>query len=84
VDRDLPVPRACFRDGVATGGLAGAEAYRVMDQHLFIRVSERSDVRPGDVVALDLSHPCTAFDKFRFIPLVDERFEVRDGVLTFF
>lgn len=84
VDRDLPVPRSCFRDGVAIDGLAGAETYRVMDQHLFIRVEESADVRTGDVVALDLSHPCTAFDKFRFIPLVDERFDVRDGILTFF
>ena len=84
VDRDLPAPRSCFRDGVAIGGLPGAETYRVMDQHLFIRVPESAAVRPGDVVAFDLSHPCTAFDKFRFIPLVDERFDVRDGLLTFF
>jgi D-serine dehydratase len=84
VDRDLPAPRACFRDGVIVGELPGAETYRVMDQHLFIRVDPDADVRAGDVVALDLSHPCTAFDKFRFIPLVDERFDVCDGVLTFF
>jgi D-serine dehydratase len=84
VDRDLPAARACFRDGRQIGDLAGAETYRVMDQHLFVRVDPGADVRAGDIVALDLSHPCTAFDKFRFIPLVDERFDVRDGILTFF
>lgn len=84
VDRDLPALRACFRDGAPIGELAGAQTYRVMDQHLFIRVDPDADLRAGDVVALDLSHPCTAFDKFRFIPMVDERFDVRDGVLTFF
>ncbi len=84
VDRDLPLARAVFRDGRAIGELAGAKTYRVMDQHLFVRVDSDADVRAGDIVALDLSHPCTAFDKFRFIPMVDERFDVRDGLLTFF
>jgi D-serine dehydratase len=84
VDRDLPALRSCFRDGAPIDAPAGAQTYRVMDQHLFIRVDSGADVRAGDIVALDLSHPCTAFDKFRFIPLVDEHFDVRDGVLTFF
>ena len=84
VDRDLPALRSCFRDGVPVGEPSIAQTYRVMDQHLFIRVDPGRDLRAGDIVALDLSHPCTAFDKFRFIPLIDERFDVRDGVLTFF
>jgi D-serine dehydratase len=85
VDRDLPRPRSWFRDGAPIGEFDGsAEPFRVMDQHLFVRIDPSVDVRTGDVIAFDLSHPCTAFDKFRFIPLVDERFDVRDGVLTFF
>jgi D-serine dehydratase len=84
VDRDLPAPRAWFRDGEMVGELADAQTYRVMDQHLFIRIEPSLDVRAGDVMALDLSHPCTAFDKFRFIPLVDGQFDVRDGLITFF
>lgn len=85
VDRDLPRPRSCFRGGAPVGDLAdAARTYRVMDQHMFIRVRPEADVLPGDVVSFDLSHPCTAFDKFPFIPLVDERFDVVDGVLTFF
>jgi D-serine dehydratase len=84
VDRELPAPRSCFRDGILNCELGAARAFRVMDQHLFVRVDPNADVRPGDVMALDLSHPCTAFDKFRFIPLVDEQFDVRSGLLTFF
>jgi D-serine dehydratase len=85
VDRELPRPRACFRGGLRLGAFAGSvETFRVMDQHLFIGVEPDVDVRAGDVMAFDLSHPCTAFDKFRFIPLVDESFDVRDGILTFF
>ena len=85
VDRELPKPRAVFRDGTRTCELAGlASASRVMDQHLFVDLPPDADVRPGDLMAFDLSHPCTAFDKFRFIPLIDERHQVVDGVLTFF
>jgi D-serine dehydratase len=85
VDRDLPRPRSAFRDGTQTYALtADAATYRVMDQHLFVRVNPGIDLRAGDVMAFDLSHPCTAFDKFRFIPMVDARFDVRDGVVTFF
>lgn len=85
VDRALPSPRSLFRDGVQISAFAGsASTFRVMDQHLFIRIDPEADVRPGDLMSFDLSHPCTAFDKFAFIPMVDERFEVCDGVLTFF
>jgi len=85
VDRGLPRPRSSFRDGQPACELAGeAQAFRVMDQHLFIRVDPRADVRPGDVMTFDLSHPCTAFDKFRFIPFVTERFDVTGAILTFF
>ncbi len=85
VDRDLPSPRASFRAGERRCELAGrAETFRAMDQHLFVRVDPDADVRAGDLMAFDLSHPCTAFDKYRFISLVDEHCTVCDGVLTFF
>lgn len=39
----------------------------------------------GDVVVLGLSHPCTAFDKWRLIPLLDPTTgTVREAVETFF
>lgn len=85
VDRELPRPRSCFRDGVKIGDIAqAAETYRVMDQHLFVGIAPDADVRTGDVMSFDLSHPCTAFDKFRFIPLVNDKFDIGDGILTFF
>lgn len=85
VDRHLPRPRAAYRDGAPRTELLGcASTFRVMDQHLFLRVDAVADVSPGDVVTFDLSHPCTAFDKFRFIPLVDSSFDVVDAILTFF
>ena len=47
------------------------------DQHLFLRLGDdvvasgdAERLRVGDVVRLGLSHPCTALDKWRLIPVV--------------
>ncbi|TKA08640.1 alanine racemase [Actinacidiphila oryziradicis] len=55
------------------------------DQHAFLR---DADAAVGDVVRLGLSHPCTAFDKWTLIPVLDDadadRPNVVDLVRTFF
>jgi D-serine dehydratase len=56
----------------------------MMDQHLFLEVGGEVDVRPGDLVAFGLSHPCTAFDKMRLLPVIDDDLNVVDAVLTEF
>ena len=38
----------------------------------------------GDLVRCGLSHPCTAFDKWRHIPVLDDDDRVIDAVATFF
>jgi D-serine dehydratase len=43
-----------------------------------------TDLRVGDMIACGISHPCTAFDKWRFIPVVDEAYDVIDAIITFF
>jgi len=35
-------------------------------------------------VCLGISHPCTAFDKWQLIPVVDEEYRIVDVVRTFF
>jgi D-serine dehydratase len=42
------------------------------------------DLRFGDMIASGISHPCTAFDKWRFIPIVDDEYNVVDGLITYF
>lgn len=85
VDREFPKPFACFRSGEHHLMLTGAaRVERVMDQHMFVEIDPALDVRPGDILNFSISHPCTAFDKFRFIPLVDDDFTVIDAVITFF
>ena len=83
-DVSLPtVVRVHRRDGTR-GGLPGAEVFRVMDQHAFIRLAPEQHLAPGDVVVFGLSHPCTAFDKLRLVPIIDDDATVVEAVLTYF
>jgi D-serine deaminase-like pyridoxal phosphate-dependent protein len=80
-DQDLPIPLACI--GKEAWDAAAAQCPQISDQHLFLTGAEGLEV--GDVVELGLSHPCTAFDKWRLIPVVDdETGAVVDVVHTFF
>jgi D-serine dehydratase len=40
--------------------------------------------RVGDVLGLGISHPCTTFDKWRLLYVVNERLDVTEGILTYF
>ncbi|HEY8294599.1 MAG TPA: amino acid deaminase [Micrococcaceae bacterium] len=89
VDEGLPIPRAIGPGlGAPMRPLTEASVTAVNDQHCFMRYNPGTTaVRPGDVVRLGLSHPCTAFDKWTLIPvLADTEADptVVDLVHTFF
>lgn len=70
-DEGLPVPQLVAEQlGAAARPIEGAEVTAVNDQHAFLTLPPDSDIQVGNVVRLGLSHPCTAFDKWRWIPLV--------------
>lgn len=54
------------------------------DQHGYVRVPDGDALQPGDLVALGISHPCTTFDKWRAIPVVDDAYEVVSAIRTLF
>ena len=60
-DIDLPVPQS-------VGGAITA----LNDQHAFLRLAEGAQVAVGEVVRLGLSHPCTAFDKWKVVAVIDD------------
>jgi D-serine deaminase-like pyridoxal phosphate-dependent protein len=45
---------------------------KLNDQHAYLRYASSGQPVVGEVVRLGLSHPCTAFDKWRVIPVVDD------------
>lgn len=72
-DEGLPTPQLVADQlGAPSHPLRGGEITAVNDQHAFLRIPPDSDLRVGDVVRLGLSHPCTAFDKWQWIPLLDD------------
>ena len=59
-------------------------AVRVDDQHAYLEVAPSEDIAVGDFVGFGISHPCTTFDKWRAIPIVDDNYRVVNIANTFF
>ena len=73
-DEGLPEVQAIRRGGTGdTEPLAGAIVSAMNDQHTFVRFAPDTElVAVGDVLRLGISHPCTAFDKWQLIPVIDD------------
>ena len=54
------------------------------DQHAYLRFGAAEAPRVGDLVGLGISHPCTTFDKWRWMAVVDEAYDVVDAIVTLF
>ena len=74
----LPVAKKRLRRGERTPKpwRAHGRAVRVDDQHTYLDVDSNDDIAVGDLVGFGISHPCTTFDKWRAIPLVDDDYNV--------
>ncbi|HTQ94779.1 MAG TPA: alanine racemase [Streptosporangiaceae bacterium] len=83
-DAGPPVPLRARRRGGQVAGLPGAEVSGLNDQHAYVRLDPDTELAPGDLVCLGISHPCTTLDKWRVIPVLDEQDRVLDLVHTFF
>lgn len=46
------------------------------DQHAFLKIDPSFTLGVGDLVGFGISHPCTTFDKWRAIPIVDDEYRV--------
>jgi len=83
-DQGFPVPlRIRLADGQEVDA-AGLRVTALDDQHAYLQLPAGCELHPGDLVCLGISHPCTAFDKWQLIPVVDEDYRVTDVVRTFF
>jgi D-serine deaminase-like pyridoxal phosphate-dependent protein len=82
-DEGLPVAFDRRRDGVVEP-IRGLTVTRLNDQHTYLAVDPGVDVQVGDLLRFGISHPCTAFDKWRDIPVVDDDHRVVDAYHTCF
>ncbi len=83
-DLELPTPLARVRDDVRTPLDANSRISKLNDQHAYLQIPVGHDVRVGDLVCCGISHPCTTFDKWRWLPVVDDAYHVTAAVRTFF
>ncbi|WP_406184523.1 amino acid deaminase [Streptomyces sp. NBC_01006] len=84
---DLGLPEAELVRDALTGEERPATGVRVVklsDQHAWLETDAADDVNVGDWVALGMSHPCTIFEKWPLIPVVEADGTVTDYVRTFF
>ncbi len=86
-DAHLPRPLRHASDATALTVWDLPDGYEITmlnDQHAYLKCPEDSPLRPGDLVELGISHPCTTFDKWDVLCVIDEHFNVVDAVKTFF
>jgi D-serine dehydratase len=85
-DSGLPTPALHFRPGSGKPRACPAhwETTKMMDQHAYLKIAVEDDVRVGDMVGFNISHPCLTFDKWRTLPILDESYNVVDVVQTYF
>ncbi|MHC0430836.1 amino acid deaminase [Streptomyces sp. O3] len=84
---DLDLPEAQAVRDARTGEVRAADGIAVTalsDQHAWLRTEPGAELAVGDWVGLGLSHPCTSFDKWQLIPLVEADGTVVDYVRTYF
>ena len=78
-DLHNPIPIKSY-DGQVKSFSAVIE--KLNDQHGYLRT--RADFQLAQLIGLGISHPCTTFDKWRLVPLVNDNYDVLDCLQTFF
>jgi len=83
-DQGMPIPASVRSSSGELRPLDGCVVTELNDQHAFLRVEEDVALGVGDLVRCGISHPCSAFDRWRVIPVLDANDRVVDAVATFF
>ena len=83
IDLGLPEPHEVRRADGTVAELTGCSITALADQHAFLALGPGTEVSVGDVVSCGVSHPCTTFDKWRLIPVVEDG-RVTELIRTFF
>ncbi|AOG22700.1 amino acid deaminase [Acidovorax sp. RAC01] len=87
-DLEMPVPVRWAPRGArsAVDAPAGWAVQALNDQHAYLRFDADGAAAPavGDRIALGISHPCTTFDKWRWLAVVDDDWAVTGALSTRF
>jgi D-serine dehydratase len=85
-DAGFPTPTLHYRPGRPAPVRSPSEwkVTGMMDQHAYLQIGPGYDIRVGDMIGFDISHPCLTFDKWRYLPVLDSEYRVMDIIQTFF
>lgn len=86
-DSGLPVAERWFRPGLHADPQPVGDGFEVValnDQHAFLDAPQDHPLEVGDLVGFGISHPCTTFDRWGLIYVVDDGYRVTEAIRTFF
>lgn len=87
-DAGMPVPTRWYRPSSSVKAPEdmpkGHEVVGLNDQHCHLGMPADSPLQVGDMVAFGIGHPCTTFDKWSMLLLVDKDYRVTQALKTFF
>ncbi len=86
-DLEMPIPQQLAPRGAMVSSAVPAhwKISALNDHHAYLRFDLEADApRVGDRVSLGISHPCTTFDKWRWLPIVEDNGAVTGAVQTLF
>jgi len=86
-DAGLPAPVWHFRPGTHSVPIPAAKEWqttKLMDQHAYLQIPADADIKVGDMIGFEMSHPCLTFDKWRYVTLVDDSYNVLEAIHTYF
>ena len=84
-DLDLPLPSWRKRGRELPRALDGrAVIVELNDQHAYLRFETDLEIGVGELIGCGISHPCTVFDKWRLLPIVDDHYITLEALMTFF
>jgi D-serine dehydratase len=86
-DLEMPIPQHHAARGELQAKVVPADwkVSALNDQHAYLRFDPAGVVPAvGDRVGLGISHPCTTFDKWRWLPLVEDDGSITGAISTRF
>jgi D-serine dehydratase len=88
-DLEMPIPiKRAARGATAPDGVPASWTVSALnDQHAYLRWTADDDAQApavGERIGLGISHPCTTFDKWHWMPIVDEGYRVVDALSLHF
>ncbi|GJI93799.1 deaminase [Duganella caerulea] len=87
-DMELPRALVSHRPGAGTPAALpdGCRIEKMNDQHAYLRLpaDHAIGLEVGDLIGCGISHPCTTFDKWPLMLVVDDDYRVQRAINTFF